>query len=86
MSVKISKVYPDLQDQIPVFTFKSIMKFIVKLQFNESQVLEAKRAETCWTNYPRSEATRDYPMCEFKWYYSLLRNVFKACFGVHTRD
>jgi len=37
MSVKILKVYPDLQDQTPVFTFKSITKFIVKLQFNETR-------------------------------------------------
>ena len=63
-----------------------ILPSLLKLQFNESQVSEAKLAETCWTNYPRSEATRDYSMCEFKWYRSLLRNVSKACFGVHTRD
>jgi len=27
---------------------------------NESQISEAKRAEICWTNYPRSEVTRGY--------------------------
>jgi hypothetical protein len=43
------------------------VNLIVKLQFNESQVSEAKCAETYWTNYPRSEAMRDY---------SLLRNLF----------
>jgi len=37
----------------------------VKLQFSESQVSEAykghyRRTEICWTNYPGSEATRDY--------------------------
>jgi hypothetical protein len=32
------------------------MRFFEGL-FNESQVLEAKRTETWWTNYPRSAAT-----------------------------
>jgi hypothetical protein len=64
---------------ISCFAFISIppsLFLLLKLQFNESQVSEVKRAETCWTNYPRSEATWDYPMCEFKCYYSLLRNLF----------
>jgi hypothetical protein len=32
------------------------MRFFEGL-FNETQVSEAKRTETCWSNYPRSAAT-----------------------------
>jgi hypothetical protein len=56
--------------------FEALVELSRKVEGNESQVSEAKLAETCWTNYPRSEATRDYPLCEFKWYHSELSNLF----------
>jgi hypothetical protein len=43
-----------------IFFKKQSPAFIVKLQFNETQVSEAKRAETCWMNYPTCEAKWGY--------------------------
>src|SRR5271157_922499 len=47
---------------------------IVKLQFNETQILQAQRSNICKLNYPTCEAKRDYIKYP------------SACFGVHTRD
>ena len=33
---------------------------VISVSCNESQVSEAKRVETCWTNYPTCEAKWDY--------------------------
>jgi hypothetical protein len=37
---------------------------VISVSCNESQVSEAKRAETCWTNYPTREAKWDYNEAE----------------------
>ncbi len=33
---------------------------VISASCNEAQVSEAKRAETCWTNYPTCEAKWNY--------------------------
>jgi hypothetical protein len=33
---------------------------VISISCNESQVSEAKRAETCWANYPTCEAKWGY--------------------------
>jgi hypothetical protein len=57
--------------------------FIVKLQFNETQVSEAQQAETCWTNYPAVGGTKTHG---YNTPQLAAESVSKACFGVHTRD
>jgi len=39
---------------------------VISVSCNESQVSEAKHAETCWTNYPT---------CEAKWGYNNVHNL-----------
>jgi len=37
---------------------------VISVSCNEFQVSEAKRAKTCWTNYPTCKAKWDYILCE----------------------
>jgi hypothetical protein len=64
---------------------QSALKFAGRI--NESQVSEAKRAETCWTNYPLCKTHMDIPQSGgFNTPQLAAESVSKACFGVNTRD